>query len=175
MADVPHNGEKELGAMRAAFDALKPLDAEGRSRAIDWLVRVFGLRASPHKKGGGSGSTTAEPADTPEADDEIPEFTSFAELCSAASPDTDAQKAMVAGYWFQICEGEESFGSRECNDQLKHFGVPVGNITRAFDTLKDSTPNLAMQIEKSGKTKQARKKYKLTHHGIQAVKRMLNE
>ena len=56
---------------------------------------------------------------------------------------------------------------------LKNQGHPIGNITRAFDTLRESRPAYVSQLEKAGKTKQARKKMKLTVTGIRKVEEMM--
>jgi hypothetical protein len=96
-------------------------------------------------------------------------YAHFADLYDAAGAETDADKALVGGYWLQVCEKKDSFPSRDVNELLKNQGHPVGNITRAFDTLRGSRPTYVSQLEKSGKTKQARKKLKLTTSGIRKV------
>lgn len=175
MAGGLSQDEPELAAMSTVLAALKPLGEDERSRVVEWVVGKLDIATLSRKR---AGPRDLEDDNHDDGDDElgegVKEFSDFAELCSAASPSTDAQKALVAGFWFQVCQGQDTFGSAKCNSQLKHFGTPIGNITRAFDTLKNSTPRLAMQVQKGGKTKQARKKYKLTHQGIEEVKRMIN-
>lgn len=165
--------EPELSAMAAVLAALSPLDEDARARVLSWIAGKLDIR-----NGRRSDRQTNRPHDDDVPEDQntnFPgEYSSFAELCSAASPTTDSQKALVAGYWFQEVEGLDTFGSQECNDQLKHFGTPIGNVTRAFDGLKNTKPQLVMQVQKSGKSKQARKKFKLTHAGIEEVKRMIS-
>lgn len=78
-------------------------------------------------------------------------------------------KALVGGYWLQICEGAEAFASQAINDNLKNLGEGVGNVTQALDGLKNAKPALILQIKKSGKSKQSRKTYKLTHAGVKTV------
>jgi hypothetical protein len=101
------------------------------------------------------------------------EYTEFAELYDAAGPETGSDCALVGGYWLQICQGRESFASQEVNDLLKHQGNPVGNITMAFNKLREGKPRLVHQLQKSGKSKQARKTMKLTLEGIRRVEKML--
>jgi len=60
-------------------------------------------------------------------------------------------KALVGGYWLQVCQGNGSFPSRDVNELLKNHGHPVSNITRAFDVLRESKPAYAAQLEKSGR------------------------
>lgn len=168
-----NNQEPELVAMAAVLEALLPLDEDARARVINWIVGRLGIKAARTTRLDSVRETDDGDVSTDATSSNI-EYSSFAELCSAASPATDAQKALVAGYWFQEVEGQENFGSQECNDQLKHFGTPIGNVTRAFDVLKNAKPQLVMQIQKAGKTQQARKKFKLTHAGVQEVKRLLS-
>jgi hypothetical protein len=100
-------------------------------------------------------------------------YASLAELYNAARPETGAQKVLVGGYWFQVCEGLQEFSAQLVNDQLKEIGAKVANVTVAFNTLKASNPSLVLQIRKSGKAQQARKQYKLTVAGIRAVEEMI--
>jgi len=102
-----------------------------------------------------------------------PKFSTAAELYHAAGPDTDVERALVIGFWFQECLGQSDFDSFQVNNELKHLGYPVANITRAFDGLQARKPVLAMQTRKSGSSKQARKKYKLTHQGTVSVDKMI--
>ena len=176
MATNVHDEEPELTAMSNILAALKPLEEDAQVRVVQWVVGKLGIasvRAAAPKPTTQS-EVTEQEIEGALAKGDAPEFSDFADLCSAASPTSGPESALVAGYWFQICEGRESFGSQECNAELKHFGSPVGNITRAFDALIQQNPRLAMQVRKGGNTRQARKKYRLTHHGIEAVKRMLN-
>ena len=59
------------------------------------------------------------------------------------------------------------------NALLKNHGHPVSNITRAFDLLRESKPAYAAQLEKNGKSQQARKKMKLTTAGIRKVEAVI--
>jgi hypothetical protein len=170
--------DAEVKAMTSAFMALKPLQPEEQERVMAWLQGKLGLKCTfrtPARKTVNSNDENAGAVDDDNQNgDPASSYTDFADLCAAASPNTDAEKALVAGYWFQVCSNQSSFGSQECNTALKHFGTPVGNVTRAFDALIGGTPKLVVQMQKAGTTKQARKLYKLTHHGIQKVKSMLN-
>ena len=65
---------------------------------------------------------------------------------------------------------ESEFDSQRVNSELKHLGYPVSNITRAFDRLR---PTFVQQTKKTGATRQARKRYRLTHEGRKRVEEML--
>ena len=102
-----------------------------------------------------------------------PEFESAAELLAMASPSTDVERVLVVGYWFQEHQGNEDLDSQTINTELKHQGHGVGNITKAFGGLISQKPQLVIQLRKSGNSRQARKKYKLTTAGIKRVNAML--
>ena len=97
----------------------------------------------------------------------------LAELFSMASPSTEADKALVAAYWFQVHEGETDLDAFRVNTALRNLGHGVSNITRAFDSLISQRPQLAIQTRKSGSSRQGRKKYRLTAEGIRAVEQLV--
>ncbi|MBI3185574.1 MAG: hypothetical protein HYZ28_25835 [Myxococcales bacterium] len=100
-------------------------------------------------------------------------FTSFGELFDAADPETESDRVLVAAYWRQVAEGASEFASYPVNTLLKETGNTVSNITRAFDTLIAQSPRLVLQIKKAGRSKQARKTYKITREGLRRVETML--
>ena len=85
----------------------------------------------------------------------------------------DSERALVAAYWFQYLGGVSDFDSATLNKELKHLGHQSSNITTALTSLMSKKPQLVIQTRKSGASKQARKKYKLTNEGIKQVQRML--
>jgi Transcriptional regulator PadR-like family len=82
-------------------------------------------------------------------------------------------RALVVGYWYQFVQGEAEFTGQTINSALKHLGYRAANITTAFDRLQAQRPALVVQVRKSGTSKQARKKYKLTNEGKRAVEQMI--
>jgi len=96
-----------------------------------------------------------------------------ADLFAAAAAQTDADRALVVGYWLQIITSQPDFDSFTVNRDLKNLGHGVANITSAFDTLIERKPQHVIQTRKSGSAKQARKRYKLTEEGKKAVQRMV--
>lgn len=177
--EVGPDALQELEAMRLVHNALKDLTPPARSRVMSWATSALEIavsvpaaaRAAPR-----TDAITDSGQDVSEREPEqsqCPTYTEFADLFGDAQPQRDADKALVGGYWLQVCQGQEDFASQSVNDLLKNTGEAVGNITRAFDALKGAKPQLVRQLQKSGKTQQARKKFKLTTAGIQAVERML--
>lgn len=168
----------ELAAMQTVHGALVALSPDGRARVLDWVAGALSVSTTPKTVRRSSSTDTSTNAQQDEdrsgdggATGTV--YTQFADLLGDARPKTDADKALVGGYWFQVVSRTEDFGSQAVNDKLKDTGEAVGNITRAMDRLRDSKPQLVRQIQKTGKAQQARKKFKLTTAGIQYVERML--
>jgi DNA-binding PadR family transcriptional regulator len=100
-------------------------------------------------------------------------FSSLPDLYSTVSPASDSSRALVVGYWFQVMQGEQDLDGFQINKELKHLGHGASNITTALSSLIERKPQLVIQTRKSGNSKQARKRYRLTDAGIKAVERML--
>jgi hypothetical protein len=79
----------------------------------------------------------------------------------------------VASYWFQELQSQESLESQPVNTALKNLGHGVNDITSAFSGLMSRRPRLVIQVEKSGKSRQARKKYRMTDAGKKRVRAMI--
>jgi hypothetical protein len=164
------NPMAELKAMKGVADALANLDKDGVSRVLQWAAGSFG--ASVTLAGAKSARMKGEGDDGMAG---AQEFDSLADLHAAAQPNTDADRALVAGYWFQFKEGQEEFAAQTLNTALKNLGHGVSNITKALDALKAQSPALVIQLRKSGSSQQARKKYKLTAAGKKAVELLIGQ
>lgn len=171
--------DPEIEAMSTIAKALGSLEKEAVVRVLHWASERYGVAPSTS-----SHRTTAEHAQSantqPQSQQkasgtgEVATYSDFHELFDAANPSTSVDKALVAGYWFQVLKGQEDLDSQQLNKELKNLGHPSTNITRDLDSLINKTPRFVMQIRKDGSTKQARKKYKLTREGIKALERMLS-
>jgi hypothetical protein len=158
--------DPELDAMQEihkAFEKLKDEDARGR--VLRWTVGRYGGVSKAQEK-------LRSPL-APEIGLIAGQFSDFASLFTATNPATEAEQALVAGYWYQVCQTSPDFDSQTINTELKQHGHGVGNITRALDTLISQEPRLVIQVRKAGTSKQARKRYKLTTEGISRVKQMM--
>lgn len=98
----------------------------------------------------------------------------FGEFFDAADPQTEAERVLVGAYWVQVVEGAEDFESMQVTKHLKNLGHPVSNITRAIDSMMSQNPRMVIQTQKSGSSKQARKRYKVTREGTKRVRAMLS-
>lgn len=165
--------DPEIGAMGAVATALGKLDEDQQVRVLRWAADRYGLKGiklgSP---GGGEGAGTED--DAPEGG--AGTYGSITELFEAAQgAKTNTQKALVAGYWFQVVMGNPGFQAYSLNVELKNMGIKIANITDALGSAENAKPALLMQTAKTGKAKQARKTYKLTTVGVKAVEAMLTD
>lgn len=169
---MPEDNEMdELDAMRTVATAIIPLPEDARMRVLRWAVEKYGGQAikdvrskSMHESAKSAGGSTEVERS----------FESAAELMAVAEPQTEAEKVMVISYWFQVVLGQSDLESQAINTELKHQGHGVKNITVAFNALMTQRPQLVIQLRKSGNSRQARKKYKLTTEGISRVNQMLS-
>jgi hypothetical protein len=161
--------------MTTVTAAMEGLDDAARVRVLEWAVsrfapegvnRQFGRSAQPtaneSRRGTGEGEALSP-------DD----FEDVASLFDAANPTTDADKALVVAYWLQTSQGTDTVDGFSVNKELKNLGHGVSNITDAFNTLMNRKPRHAIQVRKSGTTKQARKKYKVTGEGMKQVRNLV--
>jgi hypothetical protein len=176
---MTYQAAKEFEAIKVVHDALAPLEEEGRTRVLQYIASLLGINA---KVVGGKAGTAAEEDPAEEGDENgaeeevakgAPTFSTFAELYDAAGPETNSEKALVVGYWLQVCLSAEHFTAAAANKELTHLGHKVANITAAIDDLKKQKPALALQLKKSGSSQQARKTYKVSHAGVKRVEEMI--
>lgn len=158
----------EVDAMRQVSAALEPLAPDQQGRVLRWAAERFALPLPPAGDGrqgsrqertviGGGGEQPQDPG----------------EFYAKAAPESEPERALVIAYWVQEVRGDGEFEAQTVNTQLKHLGHRVSNITRALDNLKARKPQLVIQVQKSGTSKQARKRYKVTSAGKTEVSRML--
>lgn len=174
---------KEFSAIQAIHAALDPLDAEARTRVLAYIGSLLGIDTKVAVGGTaatGPGSAANSDVDDDSVDAPVPAgakgastYGSFAELYAAADPKTNAEKALVVGYWLQVCQSAESFTAALANKELTHLGHKLANITDAIDQMKGQKPMLMLQLKKSGSSQQARKLYKVSHEGVKRVEAMI--
>jgi hypothetical protein len=156
--------DPELKAMTTIAQALANLSDEQRRNVLLYLNARYGGRTVPRQP-----ATTLIPAVEPTAE----QHKNLGDFFDAVNPQTEADRVLTVSYWLQVVEGAEDFESFPVNKHLKNLGHPVSNITRALESLIAQTPRLVLQTSKTGSSKQARKKYKVTREGIKRVQAML--
>lgn len=165
--------DPEIKAMTTIAKALDDLEDEQRGNVLLYINTRYGSSMPRQRHRGGDGRMYG--GDGGQSDYAPDEFDNIGEFFDAANPTTEADRVLVVGYWIQVIDGEEDFESAAVNKHLKNLGHTVSNITRAFDQAMGKTPRLVIQTSKSGSSKQARKKYKVTREGIKRVKKMLTQ
>lgn len=173
MSNQPNDPMAEVKAMGAVAEALEGLESDAISRVLQWAAGSFGTTIVAGKANAGSATSTKQNQKDNGADAEA--FDSLPDLYAVAQPKVDSDRALVVGYWYQFKEGQDDFASQTINTALKNLGHGVSNITQAFEALKAQSPSLVMQVRKSGSSKQARKKYKLTAAGKKAVELLVGQ
>jgi hypothetical protein len=156
----------EIEAMKAVVNTIKDFDNDAQGRILAWVAGKYNIRSAGVNQASGLQITSLS-SKRQEASVDLPT------LFAAASPESDTDRALVGAYWFQVCKGQTDIDSQEVNNELKQLGYGVGNITRAFDHLIAAKPQLVIQTRKSGKAKQARKRYRVTGEGIARVKQLV--
>ena len=166
----------ELAAMQKVAEALEGFSPESAGRVLAWAASAFKAETGALLIQRGAPMAQAPEADAVEEEDQEDEFDlgSLAELFERANPSTEAQRVLVASYYFQEHQDHDDVDAYSINAELKHLGHGAGNITRAFAKLIKRKPSLVMQVRKSGSSQQARKRYRVTNEGSKAVRRMLN-
>jgi hypothetical protein len=162
----------EIKAMSQINETLEGLEEDEKRRVLSWALDKHGdgtigtavSTSAPAKTSTYAGSAPGKTTDK--------EFERISDLIDAASPQSQVDYVLVATYWFQVIESEESVTGMQVNAALKDLGHGASNITDAYSSLK--TRKHARQIQKSGSTRQARKRYRLTEEGLRAVRRMLS-
>ena len=164
--------DPEIMAMSKIGAALSELkEAEAVTRVLRWAVEKYRTRSAKPLSQAQS-SAFDDIVDSTEEVSASRQFPDFPALFSAASPTTDPERALVAGYWFQVVRGLDDLHGQQLNDELKNMGHRIGNVTDALSSLITRRPALVIQTRKSGTSRQARKKYRLTTEGIRAVELM---
>ena len=170
---------KEFSAMKTVYDVLEPLEVEARNRVLTYITSLLGIAAkAPVNRVAPSSNLAPEKESGQPAPEEqaknVSSFANFAELYAATSPKTNGEKALVVGYWLQVCNNTENFTAAAANKDLTHLGHKVTNITDAIDKMKSQKPALILQLKKSGNSRQARKLYKISVEGQKRVEAMIN-
>jgi hypothetical protein len=170
----------EIKALGQIDTALKALEADEARRVLSWAVDKYDPTGqlkqqvqSNGNAGGGSGVRGAENSD-PKPGSDGGEYERISDLVDAAAPQTIVDYVLVASYWFQVLGGKESVAAQEVNSALKDLGHGSSNITDSFTSLMERKPPHVRQVQKTGSTRQARKRYRITEEGLKAIARMLS-
>lgn len=153
--------------MRSIASALSELDADAVRRVLRWATERF-LKTF-------DSDTSARDSMMAERTTQYTAFSGIADFFAAAQPKSGPEKALVAGYWLQVIEGHDDIDAQALNSELKNMGHALANVTKSLSALMWQSPALAVQTRKSGTSRQARKRYRLTTEGVRRVRQMIGE
>jgi hypothetical protein len=155
--------DPELEAMGRVAAALDALDAPSQARVLRWAADRYAEDGSIFQ---------SHDRQRPNFETGTPE--DIAELFADANVRTDTDRALLAGYWFQHHLEARDWTGQQVNSELRQMGVGASNITHVLSRLIAQRPALVQQLSKSGRSKQARKQYRLTTAGLQAARALLD-
>lgn len=161
----------ELTAMSAAANALRPLSADSRRRAIAWLAELFNTPYTPSHAPGVQARPAALPA--PTASTTSGEYETFADMFDALSPRNDAERVLSALYWLQVFESRPSAKSLDMTKLLTDLGHRVDRVRTVLPALQSTKPALVIQVS-HGSGAHGRRVVKLTAAGIKRVQAALS-
>lgn len=150
---------EQARALAAVTEALQELDRDAVSRVLRWAAEAHGL-ARPEGASRG-GDLRRESLDFPDP----------GALLAAAAPSGSADRALLAGFWHQVVRGETDFDAFSVNRALKGQGGRLPNVTKTLSSLMERS--LVVSLRKGGRTKQARKRYRLSPSGVERAKTLL--
>lgn len=155
--------------------ALDPLDEEARHRVLLWIADRFKLEVALKGRKANEGRVARNVGG---GHDEaggaaLTDYGDVASAVGAANPTTDLDRVLIVGAWQQSVESQTSLTSQGVNATLKDLGYGVRDMTNTFNRLMAKTPKLAIQLQKSGRSRQSRKQYKITDAGLKRVAALL--
>lgn len=167
-----HSTDSELTVMAECHKKMKHLTDEEKARVLDWLAKKFDIASTTlfQKKTQSSNASGGG-----ESGNSLVDFTSLPDVFAVANVKTDQEKVLLASSYLQLKNGGADLTGREINQALKPLGQGVSNITNTITALMARKPKLMIQTHKSGKSRQAQKKYKVTTEGLAAAKKFLSE
>lgn len=113
--------------------------------------------------------------DTESPEEELPVITgidayyNFVDLLNDVAPKTGAQKAVVAGYWLEKKNGQQSWKASEVNKLLKSVDVKVSSISIVLSNAVKSSKAMITELERLGDSERSRKTFRLNDTGIAYV------
>lgn len=173
--------DPEVEAMGTVSTVFADLQEEARRRVILWAADRYSitLNAAPSKRAAsenGGGEVISNEDQSGDIDhDTARVWDDFAALYHASGAATQPQGMLVAAYWVGVIQKKKDFTSLNLNKLLKNLGHGASDVSKIMGKLCTAKPALILQVRKSGKTKQARKLYRLTQEGENTVERMINK
>lgn len=156
---------EEIDAIKQIDDTLGQLsDNLVQKRVLAWAYAKYMSEQHTPTLKEFSTSTPPEPQDNTPA---LADFTTFGEALGNSVSKTDKERALFAAAYIQEVQSKTELTAREINNELKHTGFAITNITRALKKLAKERPAPLIQVKKG--------RYKVTSHGIEEAKKLLTD
>ncbi|MBI5455221.1 MAG: hypothetical protein HY956_11370 [Deltaproteobacteria bacterium] len=159
--------DPEIKAMSDVNEAIKELQDDAKTRVIQWILNKYSLNLGAVVNKG------ARPNAENSRDIDIKSFDSVANIFEKATPQNAPDKVLIVAAFLQEKFDKSELTGGEIHKELRHLGHGLSNITDTISQLEAKKPKLMIQTKKEGKSKQAKKKYKVTAEGLKAARQML--
>jgi hypothetical protein len=159
--------DKEAMAIQSKVSSLAALAPDGQRRVLAYLNLRYEKNGSLQHDDGGRQPQLGEAA----GEKASAHHTDIATLFENARPQSCSERALVAGYWFQVEQAEKDFESRALTQMVAELGHPTKNITRDVRALLGATPKLMIQVGRGSSG--ASRRYRLTTEGVRTVEKLL--
>ncbi|MCP5104013.1 MAG: hypothetical protein GY950_11570 [bacterium] len=100
---------------------------------------------------------------------DLKNFDNIEDLFLSSDAKRVSDRILLAAAYVQVKKNAREVTSYEINTQLRAVGYGVTNITTLINGLLKKTPPLMIITKKDGATKQARRKFRVTEHGIKTA------
>lgn len=186
--------DPELIAMGQTFEALKNLDKGQVGRVIRWVKDRFGVldavtefTAPAVAQDTPAAVSTPQPAtaeipETPQAATVEPDgpekkglmdYDTVMDLFANAEVKKVSQKILLMAAFLQERQNFKEISSYDINFRLKRLNQGVQNISSSINGLLNRKPEVMVELERSGSSKQARRKFRVTIEGLRVAAEFL--
>lgn len=103
-------------------------------------------------------------------------FPTLANLLSVSHHKTEADRLLLAAYWYTNGSTDTPFHSNNLTSELRNTGYHIKKVSNPIDSLKNRKPQYIIQTGKNSKTKgkNGRITYKITAAGIKYAKGLID-
>jgi hypothetical protein len=160
----------QIEVMRKVAELLRTLSPANAAKVVAW--------ARDQLTGGAEHIAPQEEArrETPRVTQvsRAAHYAAFGDLFAESRAKSGPDRALVTGYWLQVCQGATDFEAADITRLLTDAGHALANTGATLRLLSSQRPVLVIQTQKKGTSKQSRKRYRLTTEGQRRVEALLN-
>jgi len=192
--------DPEISAMSQTFEALKGLRRDQIRRIIHWIKDRFGLveyripvetapAAAPVPIGEPGPAVEVVPEVVPEPTvtegppaepaakipqkKDLIDYDTVLDLFAESNVKKVSSRILLMAAYLQERHNFKEITSYDINFRLKRIGHGIQNISSSINGILKRKPQLMIELKKEGASKQARRKFKVTHEGLKAARNLL--